>query len=103
MFKISTNGTEHAVTFFNAPKEVTDFIERINSIRSSLENLTVANQSQRQYAANQRAIANATEHFRDDASVNPNYSLQLAEAILDKIKEHAEIVSATIRSSQLGK
>jgi predicted dehydrogenase len=29
-------------------------------------------------------------------------ALQLAEAILDKIKEHAEIVSATIRSRQLG-
>jgi len=29
-------------------------------------------------------------------------ALKLAEAILDKIKEHAEIVSATIRSRQLG-
>ena len=103
-FKLSTKGVEKTVTFFNMPMDVTDFLDHINAVRNNLDNLTAANRSQRQYAAAQRAIADATEHFRDDASLNPNYPGQQAEANLAEARareQRTQIAELTTELARL--
>jgi hypothetical protein len=81
-YKITSNGVPLTITMFKLPNDVTDFVQRINSASNSLADLKVSIVNQRQYAARQRAFANAMQHYADDGTTNPNYAPKQYEANL---------------------
>jgi hypothetical protein len=102
-YKVSANGVEQTVTITPIPKDVIDFINRINVTREQLDALKAEQQSQRQYAAKQRALANATEHWNDDDTVNPNYSARQLEANLAEVRSREQLAQISELTSELAK
>jgi hypothetical protein len=90
-YKVSANGIEQTVMIASVPENVIDFINRMNATREQLDSLNEEQKSQRQYAARQRSLADATEHWADDGTVNPNYSSRRLEANLAEAKSQEQL------------
>ncbi|MGA2748795.1 MAG: hypothetical protein ABSG59_08465 [Verrucomicrobiota bacterium] len=56
-YQVSVAGAEQTITMNSMPQDVMDFIQRRDSLHNSITNLQSQIESQRQYAANQAAIA----------------------------------------------
>jgi hypothetical protein len=79
-----SNHIEHIV-IPDLPKPVMEFLNKLNSTQDALGQVRTANESQRQYAANQRAIAEAM------LVDNPNYESQHTIAGLAVAKSSEQI------------
>ena len=94
-YRVSANGVEQTITILPKPVSAVNFVIRMGTVSQNLHALNAAQQAQRQYAGQQRAFADAMEHWANDGSLNPSYAPQQLEANLaeQKVKEQQQQIS----------
>jgi hypothetical protein len=104
-YKVSANGVEQTLIIRSIPEDVIDFIKRVNATREQFDSAVEEQKSQRQYAATQRSMADATEHyvFWQDGSttINPDYSSRQLEANLAEAKSNEQLTQIGELKSKL--